>query len=83
MKSKSLKERKDYNINRNYCKKLLRNTKKIVQALKKSLIIELFGELLYLFFQIKTRQVIKLSQMWMVKLFQVKKNYAEHSALTL
>ena len=31
LKSKSLTDRKNYNIQRNFCKKLLRTTKKIFQ----------------------------------------------------
>ena len=64
LKSKSLTDRKKYNVQRNFCKKLLRTTKKEyfknLEA-KMSLIIELSGELLFLFFEIKIQKVIKLS----------------------
>ena len=64
LKSKSLTDRKKYNVQRNFCKKLLRTTKKEyfknLEA-KMSLIIELSGEVLFLFFEIKIQKVIKLS----------------------
>ena len=64
LKSKSITDRKKYNIQRNFCKKLLRTTKKEYfnkLETKKSLIIKRFGELLFLLFQTKIQKVIKLS----------------------
>ena len=69
LKSKSLRDRENYNIQRNFCKKILRTTKKDTKKTlhfsnldtKKSLIIKRFGELLLLLFQTEIQKVIKLS----------------------
>ena len=78
LKSKSLTDRKNYNVQRNFCKKLLRTTKK-----------EYFNNL-------DTKKVTDNKTFWRTvvpafssknskiqKLFQMKKNYAELSALIL
>ena len=68
LKSKSLPNRKNYNIQGNLCKKLLRTTKKeyfsnldTKKVTDNNKTLQRFGELLLVLFQIKIQKLIKLS----------------------
>ena len=81
LKDKSQTSRKNYKMQRNLCKKLLRKTKKSnfesLNTKKKSRIIATSGNLLFLFSQKRRQKVKKLFLMKQKKIFLVIKKYAQ------
>ena len=80
LKDKSQTSRENYKIQQNFCKKLLRKTKKSYFEslnIKKSRIIEPSGNLLFLFSQIRRQEVKGLSLMKQKNIFLMIKEYAK------